>query len=102
MPQLTIRRPFGELDLCDEPETGIHIGLMNRTLAVGAAPKVWSHEAVNSAVRLLSSFDHSIRPVQHWTAGSSNLPDDFGALMARVPVKSALPRGPYAKTSAPR
>ena len=44
MPQLTIRRPFGELDLCDEPETGIHIGLMNRTLAVGAAPKVWSHE----------------------------------------------------------
>ena len=41
---VTVWRPLGELDLCDEPETGIHIGLMNRTLAVGAAPKVWSHE----------------------------------------------------------
>src|SRR2546430_156393 len=57
MPQVTIRCPFGELDLCDQlrfkPDTVIHIGSMNRIFAGGNALKALGlTRSVNAAFRV--------------------------------------------------
>jgi hypothetical protein len=50
----------------------------------------------------LEVFGHSVPlPMRSAMPLNAGLSDDLGALMARVPAKSALPRRPYAKTSAP-
>jgi hypothetical protein len=68
---VAVRRPFGELELCDqlgrEPHTVVHIGSMNRSFAGDNALKALGlTRSVKGAVRVFSVLlNHLVRSRQH-------------------------------------
>jgi len=68
---VAVRRPFGELELCDqlgrEPHTVVHIGSMNRSFAGDNALKALGlTRSVKGAVRVFSVLlNYFVRPCQH-------------------------------------